>query len=172
MQDSLPFPETWQQYVLFLAITLIFAAGLALHVLLSVQIAEAQYQVRLLRAEVQRIERDNSEVVHQIAMRSSLSQIEKLAVAQGFGPATGRVFVQRPQLADVVVPGLLPLGVTSHTTLNPSSRELIGVQAPAVATGPPEAQDWLAQGGQWWQSTQQSLQVTAAQLMRDVTGRE
>jgi hypothetical protein len=174
LQDSLPLPQTWQQYLLSLAITLVIAGGLALHVLLSVQIAEGEYQVRMLRAEVQRIERDNSDLVYQIAMRSSLTQIEIEAAKQGFGPATERVFVHRPQTTASNVPGLLPqpVGANSSTELNPSSRELTSDWGPAEATGPPASQDWLGQGVQWWQSTQQSAQVAVDQLMRDATGQE
>ena len=109
--------------MLALVITLIIAGGLALHVLLSVQIAEGEYQVHLLREKVQRIERDNSEIVYQIAMRSSLIQIEQAAAKQGFGPATGRVYVHRPQAQGNAVPGLLPqtLDMSGNTELGPSS---------------------------------------------------
>ena len=173
LQESLPLPVTWQQYMLLLAIVSIIVGGMALHVLLSLQIAEARLQVRLLRVEYERIERDNSEVVYQIAMRSSLSQIEALATAQGFGPATGRILVPRTELGDEAVAGdaVTDVVVPADAGSRQPARAQESTLRPAAGTGPPVSQDWIAQGGAWWQTTQQSFGTAVDQFVRDVTGR-
>ena len=132
-----------------------------LHVLLSVQIAGADFQLRQLRAEHARIERQNSELVYQIAQRSSLAQMAALAAQRGYVPATGRTYVVRggeftDRTGEVVH---LPVAVASG---RPS--RTVDEQAP-----PPVA--WLQQAAQWSDDLRQWAGATASQFWRDITGR-
>ncbi len=156
LQDLLPLPETWQQYMVLLVIVLAIAGGMSLQIMLSVQTAQAEFQARQLRAEYAQVQRTNSELVFQIANRTGLVQIEPIARAQGYMPATGRVYVRRDQLAAVPI----AVGTGSSTAGAAAAQQaVIPVQQP-----PPPQADWLAQGRQWWTGAQQAAQAAMAQL--------
>jgi hypothetical protein len=147
LENLLPLPETWQQYVLACLVIGVVVGGLVLHIMLSVQIAEADFQVRTLRQEVSRIDRVNSELVYQIAQGSNLRQMAQFAVQQGYVPATERTYVVRQTIAQ------------------PTD---LATPPPTFAAGPG---DWLAPARQWWEQTQQSAADALAQFQRDVSGR-
>ena len=168
LQKTLQLPTSWQEFMLLLAIVLVVGAGLALHILLSVQIAEAEFEVRSLRAEYERIERQNSDLIYQIATRSSLATIQDQAAQEGFVPATGRTYVFRNQLAGMSVPGLASESQTASLPAQNSPTES-GVQ-PGRANAPSQPVDWQ-QSQQWWQATQESAQTAVDQFLRDVMGR-
>lgn len=155
LQDLLPLPETWQQYLVLLVIVLAIVGGMTLQIMLSVQTAQAEFQARQLRTEYARVQRLNSELVFQIANRTGLAQIEPIARAQGYAPATGRVYVRRDQLS--------PVPIAAATSL---ARQAV-VPKPAEPTPPA---DWLAQGRQWWVDAQQAAQATMTQLTGGVIG--
>ena len=79
LQNTLQLPVAWQQYLTMLGVVLVLAAGLAVEVLLTVQIAEAEATVRALRSEYAWIQYENSELIHQIATQSSLSEVQRRA---------------------------------------------------------------------------------------------
>lgn len=162
LQDWLPLPTTWQQYLLACLALGVVCGGLLLHVLLSVQIARADFQLRQMRAEYARIERQNSELVYQIAQQSSLAQMAALAAQQGFAPASGRTYALRSTAvaADPV-----------RSDISPQAPP----PAPHAAPGQPGADlappTWLEQTGRWWHDSQQAAAAAASQLWRDITGR-
>jgi len=165
LQDLLPLPETWQQYLVLLAIVLIVAGGFCLQILLAVQTAQAEYQVRQLHTEYANIQRANSDLIFQIASQSGLLKIEQLARAQGYMAATGRTYVRRDQLtavatsADALLANRQTAGVAAADTVP---------KADATAGSPA---DWLTQSRQWVQRTQESAQTTVTQFMGDLFGR-
>ena len=158
----LPLPGTWQQYLLACAALTVVLGGLLLHVLLSVQIARADFQLRQLRDAYARVERQNSELVYQIAQRSSLAQMAQLAAAQGYAPATGRTYAVRS--SDILADAVSSAGSSASASLPqtpPTAADAAGAAPPA----------WLGQVGQWWADTSAGAGAATAQLWRDITGR-
>jgi hypothetical protein len=159
----MPLPGTWQQYLLACVALAVVLGGLLLHVLLSVQIARADFQLRQLRDAYGRVERQNSELVYQIAQRSSLAQMAQLAAAQGYAPATGRTYTVRSSdaLAGAASSAGSPATSTSLPQTAPTAADAAAASSPA----------WLGQIGQWWKDTSQAAGAATAQLWRDITGR-
>jgi hypothetical protein len=157
LQEVLPVPSTWQQYVLACLAIGVVAGGLCLQVLLSVQIARAESTLRQMRSEYARVERQNSELVYAIAQQSSLAQMANLATQHGYVPATGRTYVMRSMPATTIV-GTAPI--------EPRVRN----RAPTPDLLEPTP-TWLDQTHRWWQDLQQSVNTATGQLWRDVTGR-
>ncbi|WP_298984576.1 hypothetical protein [Caldilinea sp.] len=104
LQEMLWLPENFRQYLLLLAATLLVGAGMMAQVWLRVQIAEERYLLTKLTEQQQRIERENSEIIFAIANATSLRQIEQAALAQGYRPVTGRVYVRRDELPTLQFP--------------------------------------------------------------------
>jgi hypothetical protein len=97
-------PETWPQYLVLLAIVLVFAAGLAVQIYLTVEIARAQVELRALQAEYERVERHNADLVFGISTKTALGRIYAEAEQQGFVPATGREYYWRDQQVQTSMP--------------------------------------------------------------------
>jgi hypothetical protein len=157
LQDILPMPVTWQQYMLACLILTIVIGGMWLQVLLSVQIARAEFTLRQMRSEYARVERQNGELVYAISQQSSLAHMAELATQSGYVPATGRTYILRGQhSADLPAAAAL-----ESAALNP-------VPAPNRLVAAP---DWLDQTRLWWQTLQQSASTATGQFWRDITGR-
>ncbi len=157
LQDVLPMPATWQQYLLACLALAIVLGGMWLQVLLSVQIARAEFTLRQMRSEYARVERQNSELVYAISQQSSLAQMAELATQSGYVPATGRTYLVR---GEPLVASLAAAAVEAAAH-NP---------VPTIDRLEPTA-NWLDQTRQWWQNLQQSMSTATGQLWRDVTGR-
>ena len=153
-QNLLPLPATWRQYLLACLALTVVLGGLLLHVLLAVQIADADFQLRQMRQEYARVERQNSEWVYQIAQRSSLARMAQLAAEQGYVPATGRTYV---------APGAADALLDNGTGVAASNRQ----PAPAEPAPP----TWVEGASQWWSNAQVATGAAAGQLWRDITGR-
>lgn len=97
-------PETWPQYLILLAVVLAFAAGLAVQIYLTVEIARAQVDFRTLQAEYERIERHNADLVFGISTKTALDRIYTEAEQQGFVPATGREYYWREWVVQTPLP--------------------------------------------------------------------
>jgi hypothetical protein len=157
LQDILPMPVTWQQYLLACLALTIVVGGMWLQVLLSVQIARSEFTLRQMRSEYARVERQNGELIYAISQLSSLANMAELATQSGYVPATGRTYIVRgQQSADLPAAALL-----EPAALNP-------VPAPN-RSGP--ALNWLDQTREWWQALQQSASTATGQFWRDITGR-
>ena len=157
LQDVLPMPVTWQQYMLACLALTIVIGSMWLQVLLSVQIARAEFTLRQMRSEYARVERQNGELVYAISQQSSLAHMAELATQSGYVPATGRTYIVRGQhSADLPAAAALePAALNSVPTPN--------------GLGP--ALDWLDQTRLWWQTLQQSASTATGQFWRDITGR-
>lgn len=153
LQQTLRLPGTWQQYLVLCAILAVVVAGMTFQVLLAVQIAKAESQVAQLRSAYERIERRNAELVYQLAINSSLEAMQQKAVEQGFGPATGRTYIFRDQLA---------VRAAAGPTLRPTPTEQLRTIA---------SPGWLEQSQQWMHGARQSAQAGLSQFVRDVMGR-
>jgi hypothetical protein len=157
LQDVLPIPTTWQQYLLACLALIIVIGGMWLQVLLSVQIARAELSLRQMRNEYARVERQNSELIYAIAQQSSLAQMAELAAQDGYVPATGHTYVVRGQhLADLL----------AAASIEPAARNPVPTSNRLGSTP-----SWLDRTRQWWQDVQQSVNTATGQLWRDVTGR-
>lgn len=155
-QGLLPLPATWQQYLLACLALAVVLGGLLLHVLLAVQIADADFQLRQMRQEYARVERQNSELIYQIVQRSSLARMAQLAAEQGYVPATGRTYA---------VPGAADELLYNGAGATASSRQ------PAPAEPAAEPPTWVEGASQWWLDAQEATGAAAGQLWRDITGR-
>ena len=166
IQDVLPMPATWQQYILACLALTILVGGMWLQVLLSVQIARSELTLRQMRGEYARVERQNSDLIFAISQQSSLAHMAELAAQSGYVPATGRTYIVRDQHAAELPPAAAALA-------------LAPAQAEPVALNPVPASDrrlepmpgWLDQTRLWWQNLQQSVSTATGQLWRDITGR-
>ncbi len=86
-------PNSAHAFVLYVAgLTLIFA-GLFIHVFLSAQILEAQVKLTQLKSEQALLERQNGELIWQIARETNLGRLQQRIVAQGYVPVTDRQYV-------------------------------------------------------------------------------
>ena len=160
VQDVLPMPATWQQYLLACLALTIVVGGMWLQVLLSVQIARSEFTLRQMRGEYARVERQNSELIFTISQQSSLAHMAELAAQSGYVPSTGRTYLVRDQRA-AELPSVAAPALAEPAALNP-------VPAP----GRPEpTPGWLDQTRLWWQDLQQSVTTATGQLWRDITGR-
>ncbi|HAJ34160.1 MAG TPA: hypothetical protein DCL15_00495 [Chloroflexi bacterium] len=169
LQEMLWLPETYQQYLLLLAGTLVVGMGMLVHVWLNVQIAEARVLVRQLTAESQQIERENSEVIFAIANSSTLARVEEAARQQGFRPVTERVYVRR----DAVRSAGLTSAAPERSPALPQSSVQSSVQSSAQTPGDDHAGAnlldaagrGLGAAGEWLQQ----FAVTTAQAVGGFT---
>ena len=137
-------PETWPQFFTLLAIVLGIAAGLAVQIYQSVEIAHAQVELRGLRAEYERIERQNADLIFAIASKTALNRIYAEAERQGFVPATGRVYVRPDLLTESTAP--VPGTAAPVSQMIPAAQAADG--AAAISAGPvgaPAAGGWQEQ---------------------------
>ena len=139
LQNSLQLPKNWQQYLILLIVMLMIGAGMVVQVLLAVQIAEAQAMARSLRMEYQSIQFENSELIYQIATRSSLGQVQRRAEELGYIPATSRTFVYRNnELAASPEHGQPAVGAASVAPVSTAGHQAEPWWQPAQA--------WLTEG--------------------------
>jgi hypothetical protein len=165
LQNTLQLPETWQQYLTMLGVVLLIGAGITAQVLITVQIAEAQSTVRALRSEYEWIQFQNSALIHEIATRTSLSEMQSRAAALGYIPATSRTFVYRS-----AAPALGP--AATITTLPDTDAPTVIVQPgpPTAAAVPPAAETTPAEPPPWHETTQAWLAQQVTDLVATVTG--
>lgn len=188
LEAVLPLPSTWQQYVLGCLALAVVLGGMLLHVLLAVQIAGVDYEVRQMREEYARVERLNSELVYQIALRSSLAQMANLAAEKGYVPATTRTYVVRADAvasAEDVAPaasaaapvwgGVVSGGGTGEWQDRPVMSGFHptyeGTTVGAGATDGAPALTWVEQVTRRWGEVLEGAGAATGQLWRDVTGR-
>jgi hypothetical protein len=165
LQNTLQLPETWQQYLIMLGVVLLIGAGITTHMLITVQIAEAQSTVRALRAEYEWIQFQNSALIHEIATRTSLSEMQSRAAELGYIPATSRTFVYRS-----AAPALGP--AATITTLPDADAPTVIVQPgpPTPAAFPPATEAVTAAPPSWREAAQTWLAQQVTDLVATVTG--
>ena len=166
LQNTLQLPETWQQYVIMLGVLLVIGAGIVVQVLLTVQIAEAEGTVRALRSEYQWIQFENSELIHQIATRNSLLQVQQRAADLGYIPATSRTFVYRSE-----VPAVGPAATITTLPDAASAPDILienGPVAPAPVVTPQDSANLTQRP--WWETAQVWLAQSFENFVPKVAG--
>ncbi len=164
LRHTLQLPTTWQQYALLLTVLMLIIVGMTMHILLTVQIAEAEYQVRLLQTQYERVERQNSELVYQISTHSSLAELATAASAQGYKPTMSRTYIYRNQLAGSVVPGLGGRAGTESAGFG------AGSQSATPQGFPTQNSDSFAGAQQWLQGAQAATGEFVSQIADTITG--
>ena len=93
---GLSLPANARSFWLFLAGLFLVCAGMLMHILLSVELWQAQLHLQELKAQYQSIERQNAEVVWQIATAASLESVRLRAIAQGYEVPLERHYIAMP----------------------------------------------------------------------------
>ncbi len=91
-------PKTPREFMIYCVGLLLIASGLSLHVFLSVQILDARVQIQQINAEIERIERVNSEIVYATTLHTSVDKMVRRAEANGYVYTTERKYVDRGTL--------------------------------------------------------------------------
>lgn len=92
-EQQVSLPTSRKAFLWFLLSTLLICSGLLLYVLLSVQIFRIETQLSTLETEYQTIERQNTNLVSDIAQQASLSQLQQRATALGYTVPQTRLYV-------------------------------------------------------------------------------
>ena len=149
-----------------LGVLLVIGAGIVVQVLLTVQIAEAESTVRTLRSEYQWIQFENSELIHQIATRSSLLQVQQRAADLGYIPATSRTFVYRSE-----VPAIGPAATITTLPDAASAPDILIETGPVAPTPAVALQDPSTVEPQpWWETAQVWLVQSFENLVPGAAG--
>lgn len=164
LQNLLQLPESWQQYLVLLGVIALIGAGIVTQVLLTAQIAEAESTLRSLRSEYQWIQYENSELIHQIATRSSLAQIQRRAADLGYIPATSRTFVYR---SDVPALGM---AATITTLPDVASEPEIVIQPGPPTPAQVPAEPVAVEPQPWWETARLWLTQRYASLVPGAAG--
>ena len=91
-------PKTPREFMIYCMGLLLIASGLGLHIFLSVQILDARVQIQQINAEIERIERVNSEIVYATTLHTSVDKMVQRAMANGYVYTTERKYVDRGTL--------------------------------------------------------------------------
>ena len=97
-QAAAHLPKTPREFMIYCVGLLLIACGLGLHVFLSVQILDARVQIQQINAEIERIERVNSEIVYATTLHTSVDRMVRRAKANGYVYTTERKYVDRRTL--------------------------------------------------------------------------
>jgi cell division protein FtsL len=114
LEQQIGLPTTFAGFlVLALAVALV-CGGMALLVVTSVQTYQARQQLASLERTYQAIERQNAELVWQIAQHTNLEQVRQRALALGYQPPAERHFAPWPSTALAVQSPAEPSVALSH----------------------------------------------------------
>jgi len=161
LQPYIWLPSTPGQFLGTLAMGLLIATGLMVHVYLSVQVQVARYEVYDAREAYETVERHNAEFIYAIAQKASLTELQLRASAAGYVPVTKRSYIDRRILLPAVAaadttevnaeqePIASPVGTGEMMALVPAS-----AVNPAVGWWDAATQQWSVwdQGWQAWSS--------------------
>ena len=158
LQDVLPMPATWQQYLLACLALAIVLGGMWLQVLLSVQIARAEFTLRQMRSEYapRRTPKQRAGLRHFATVvarpNGRAGDAKRLCARHGPHLSCAAASHSVASLAAAAVEAAAHNPVPTIDRLEPTA-------------------NWLDQTRQWWQNLQQSMSTATGQLWRDVTGR-
>jgi cell division protein FtsL len=93
LQGVLQLPTTGKGLFIYVMALALIAGALAIHVMLSVQIMDAQVQVTNMERQLAWIEQTNSEITYQIVQDTSMARMNRRAREQGYGYKVKRVYV-------------------------------------------------------------------------------
>lgn len=133
LDRQLALPTTLTGFLWLLVAVLLVCAGMSLLVFTSAQTFALRQQVATLRQQQRAIERQNAEIVWQIAQHSSLAQIRERAEALGYGVPTVRHFVTHPPVQPVT------------SAAPPEEAPVVLEEPPASNAARPNLSLWLQQ---------------------------
>jgi len=90
LSQSIWLPHSLTTFAFFILTLAVLCGGLFLHINLSAHITQAQYDIAVLEEIHRELERENAEVVAQIAIATSMSDIHSRAIALGYIPVTNK----------------------------------------------------------------------------------
>lgn len=93
LRRAFALPSTLGGFLLFALGLAIICSGLAVQVLLSAQIRQVEVENAAIRADLERIGQQNTELMWQIARVSSLEAVRQRALEIGFQPVEEPVYV-------------------------------------------------------------------------------
>jgi hypothetical protein len=120
LRSAARLPATPREFMIYSVGLFLIACGLALHVFLSVQILDTRVQIRQIDAEIEHIERINSEIIYATTLHTSVEQMEQRIQASGYAYTTDRLYVAH---ADTVDPRSTPDDQPLGKELQPASDE-------------------------------------------------
>lgn len=117
LDELLGLPTTLRGFVLFVLAAALVCAGMSLLVLSSIQLFQARQQIATLQQHYRAIERENAELVWQIAQHTSLATVQRRASELGYEVPAVRHFVAplpvTPPVLDVPLPVAAPAAAQS-----------------------------------------------------------
>lgn len=145
---GLRFPDTPRALAIYTLVIGIVCTALMLHVMLSAQIMQSEVRIRSLQSELDTINRQNDEILWQIARATNLTRIQERALALGYVPIRTRQYVVMSAQPS------LTLAATG-----------MGMTAAATNTGAPiqvtPAQPWVVSAvAAWWHSVRPNFDFT------------
>jgi hypothetical protein len=117
VDELLGLPTTLRGFVLFVLAAALVCAGMGLLVMSSIQIFQAHQQIATLQQHYRAVERENAELVWEIAQHTSLTTVQRRALELGYEVPAVRHFVAPMPLATAVVDA--PAPVTAPATAEP-----------------------------------------------------
>lgn len=90
LSQSIWLPHSLTTFAFFILTLAVLCGGLFLHINLSAHITQAQYDIAALEKIHREVERENAEVVAQIAIATSMFDIHAKAIALGYIPVTNK----------------------------------------------------------------------------------
>jgi hypothetical protein len=141
---GLRLPATPRALALYTLVIGIVCTALMLHVMLSAQIMQAEVRIHSLQSELDTINRQNDEILWQIARATNLTRIQERALALGYVPVRRR-YVEMPARPSLAV---ATTGVQA-TAAAPDAGALVQTTS---------AQPWVVSAVvAWWQSVKPSF---------------
>lgn len=104
LEQQIGLPTTFGGFLLLALAVALVCGGMALLVITSVQTYRARQHIAGLERTYQAIERQNAELVWQIAQHTTLEQVRQRALALGYQPPAGRHFVPWPSTSPTAQP--------------------------------------------------------------------
>lgn len=92
LEQRIGLPTTFTGFLLLVLAVALLCAGMALLVITSVQTYQARQQITTLERTYRAVERQNAELVWQIAQHTTLEQVRQRALALGYQPPATRHF--------------------------------------------------------------------------------
>jgi hypothetical protein len=111
LDDLLGLPATLRGFLLLLLAATLVGAGMALLVMISVQIFQTRLQINNLQRQYRTLEQQNAELVWAIAEHTALPAVHQRATQLGYEAPSVRHFVVplAPAISPATVPGELSL---------------------------------------------------------------
>lgn len=140
----LPLPRTGREYLLWTAIMVALAVLITVQLWLSLQIAEADQTLAVLRAEYTVVEQENAELLWQISQYTALNRIQTEAIQVGYVPGLQREYRWASD-APILAGG--------------EFEAVASIPAHALSTAPstPWYQSWSDAVARWWHPRSDSL---------------